>query len=57
LARLLLRKGDAAAEGEKALRLTKGNAPDRQIHYVLVMAYRERSPADDASQAIAIGQD
>ena len=60
LARLLLRKGDAAgaaAEGEAALRLTKGNTPDRQIHYVLVMAYRERSPADAARHAKAIGQD
>jgi tetratricopeptide (TPR) repeat protein len=57
LARLLLRKGDAAgaaAEGELALGLANGDTPDRQIHYLLVLAYRESSPADAARHAKAM---
>jgi tetratricopeptide (TPR) repeat protein len=60
LARLLLRKGDAAGaarEGERALSLPNGDAADRQIHYLLVLAYRENSPADAARHAKAMGQD
>lgn len=57
-ARLLLRKGDVAnaeAEGETALSLANGDASDRQIHYLLVLAYRENSPADAARHAKAMG--
>jgi tetratricopeptide (TPR) repeat protein len=60
LARLLLRKGDvagAAAEGEMALSLANGDMADRQIHYLLVLAYRGISPADAARHANAMGQD
>jgi tetratricopeptide (TPR) repeat protein len=60
LARLLLRKGDAAGaavEGEIALSLANGDVADRQIHYLLVLAYRENSPADAARHAKAMGQD
>jgi tetratricopeptide (TPR) repeat protein len=56
-ARLLLSKGDAvqaAAEGEAALRLANGVVADRQIHYLLVRAYRGRSPADAARHADAM---
>jgi tetratricopeptide (TPR) repeat protein len=59
LARVLLRKGDAAgaaAEGEMALRFANGDTQDRQIHYLLVLAYRENSPADAARHAKAMGQ-
>lgn len=42
-ARLLLLEHEfpaAAAEGEKALALSRGDVTDRQIHYLLVRAYR-----------------
>ena len=41
--RLLMKNGDAAGaakEGEKALGLAASGIPDRQIHYLLVRAYR-----------------
>ena len=51
-ARLRLKMGDsiqAAAEGEKALELSKGDVTDRQIHYLLVQAYK--AAGNDAQAA------
>ena len=53
LARLLLKKGDARGaigEGEAALRLSGAEVTDRQIHYLLVRAYRANGQDDQASR-------
>jgi len=53
LARLLLKKGDARgaiAEGEAALRLSGAEVTDRQIHYLLVRAYRANGQDDQAGR-------
>jgi tetratricopeptide (TPR) repeat protein len=53
LARLLLKKGDARgaiAEGEAALRLSGAEVADRQVHYLLVRAYRATGQDDQASR-------
>ena len=53
LARLLLKKGDARgaiAEGEAALRLSGAEVSDRQVHYLLVRAYRANGQDDPASR-------
>ena len=53
LGRLLLKKGDARgaiAEGEAALRLAGVEVTDRQVHYLLVRAYRADGQDDLASQ-------
>jgi tetratricopeptide (TPR) repeat protein len=54
-ARLALKKGnapEAIAAGEKALRLT-GETADRQIHFLLVQAYRLAGKDTEASQHAA----
>ena len=52
-ARLLLISGEAAAaaaEGETALRLTRGETPDRQLHYLLVRAYQKMGQEERAAE-------
>lgn len=53
LARLWLKRGDprkAAAEGEAALALPRGDTPDRQIHFLLVQAYRAAGQDEKAER-------
>jgi tetratricopeptide (TPR) repeat protein len=57
LARLLLRKGDAAQaaeEGETALRLAGGTVTDAQVHYLLIRAWQQSGNADRAAQHAAV---
>ena len=57
LARLLLREErfeQAAKEGEHALELHGGDVTDSQIHYLLVRAYRDTSPALASKHAEAL---
>ena len=52
VARLHMKKGETAAaarEGEAALKLSSGDATDRQIHFLLVQAYR--TLGDDVNAA------
>ena len=52
-ARLRMKKGDsagAAREGEAALKLSAGDATDRQIHFLLVQAYRMMDNDTDAAR-------
>jgi tetratricopeptide (TPR) repeat protein len=54
--RLLLKKGDpaqAAKEGEIALGLNKGDVTDRQVHFLLVQAYRATGQDADAARHAA----
>ena len=57
-ARLRMKKGEpasAAKEGETALKLRAGDATDRQIHFLLVQAYRTLGQdAEAARHAAAI---
>jgi outer membrane protein assembly factor BamD (BamD/ComL family) len=59
-ARLRMKKGEpavAASEGETALKLPAGDASDRQIHFLLVQAYRTLGKDSDAARhAAAIRQ-
>jgi tetratricopeptide (TPR) repeat protein len=53
LARLLLRKGDARAaarEGETALGLPGAEVTDRQVHYLLIRAYRDSGQDAEAAR-------
>jgi tetratricopeptide (TPR) repeat protein len=53
LARVWLKKAapaKAIAEGEAALRLKHGDTPDRQIHYLLVQAYRAAGEDGEAQR-------
>jgi tetratricopeptide (TPR) repeat protein len=53
LARVWLKKSDppkAIAEGETALRLQQGDTPDRQVHFLLVQAYRAAGKDEQAQQ-------
>ncbi|MES1257720.1 MAG: tetratricopeptide repeat protein [Acidobacteriota bacterium] len=52
-ARLLLKRGkpgQAAAEGETALRLANGTATDAQIHYLLIRAWQQEGNPDLAER-------
>jgi len=54
--RLLLKKGEpakAAQDGETALRLTSGDITDRQVHFLLVQAYRALGRDADAERHAA----
>ena len=56
LARLLLRKGDAAQaaeEGETALSLPGGIVTDAQVHYLLIRAWQQSGKPDRAAQHAA----
>lgn len=53
LARLLLKKGQvgqAAEEGESALRLSGGSITDAQIHYLLIRAWQQNGQPDRAER-------
>ncbi len=53
LARVWLKKAvpaKAIAEGEAALRLKQGDTPDRQIHFLLVQAYRAAGEDEQAER-------
>jgi len=55
-ARLMLKTGDAAAaaeEGEAALQLHTGDVTDRQVHFLLVQAYRAAGRERDAARHAA----
>lgn len=57
MARLLLqrdRAAEAAKEGERALALDGGEVSDKQIHYLLVRAYRGSQPGLAAEHAAAV---
>jgi tetratricopeptide (TPR) repeat protein len=54
--RLWMKQGDpaqAAKEGEIALRLRKGDVTDRQVHFLLVQAYRAAGQDADAARHAA----
>lgn len=63
LARVWLKKAlpkKAIAEGETALRLQQGDTPDRQIHFLLVQAYRaagEDAQAQPHAEALRRAKD
>lgn len=56
LARLWLKRASpskAIAEGEAALRLTKGDTPNSQIHFLLTQAYRAAGQDEEAERHAA----
>jgi tetratricopeptide (TPR) repeat protein len=57
MARVLLRLGkaaEAAKEGERALALGGGEVSEKQIHYLLIRAYRESQPGLAERHAAAV---